>query len=240
MIEKKNEIHDEFCSRMQDAHEEYLRSTTDAPAFSRDDFEKLEKSFKRDSRRKRMKFAACFLVFLLAGASFGIWFNADGVHGGKMFLSKCLHVFSPLDVEEQVLEDGTVQEVYTITDESDLDEAMQATGHSLKLTWLPKQWSFQQLVIISGEDGSSWEYLYSSGSKNLIVSADSGDPANLAVTGNEQVTTADGTTYYITSEGTGLTVLCVRADKISSQILSVSGPVSQEEAIRILEHAQWK
>ena len=53
-----------------------------------------------------------------------------------MFLDKCVHVFSPLDVEEEVPEDGTVQEVYTVTKESDLEEAMEATDHEYSLSWL--------------------------------------------------------------------------------------------------------
>lgn len=241
MTEKKNDPRRDLCSQMQSAHEEFLRSTTDAPVFSREQFEKLEKGEKRRNRRRKLKFAACFLLFLLAGASLGAWLNADGAYGGKVFLDKCVHVFSPLDVEEEVLEDGTVQEVYTITKESDLEEAMQATDHEYSLSWLPEGWKFESLIIVSGEESASWEYEYSSGSRSLLIMAESGEPANLAVTGEEQVSDEDGTTYYIThGDGGELTVLCAASQGNTAQTFTVSGPVSRDDAIRILQGARWK
>lgn len=190
---------------------------------------------------KKLKFAACFLVFLLAGASLGAWLNADGAYGGKVFLDKCVHVFSPLDVEEEVLEDGTVQEVYTVTKESDLEEAMEATDHEYSLSWLPEGWKFESLIIVSSEEQSSWEYQYSSGSRILLITADVGDPTNLAVTGEEQVTAKDGATYYITrGDDDELTVLRAASQGNTAQTFTVSGPVSRDDAIRILQGARWK
>ena len=241
MTEKTNDARSSLYSQMQSAHEEFLRSTTDAPVFSREQFEKLEKGEKRRSRRKKLKFAACFLVFLLAGASLGAWLNADGAYGGKVFLDKCVHVFSPLDVEEEVLEDGTVQEVYTVTKESDLEEAMEATDHEYSLPWLPEGWKFESLIIVSSEEQSSWEYQYSSGSRILLITADVGDPTNLAITGEEQVTAKDGATYYITrGDDDELTVLRAASQGNTAQTFTVSGPVSRDDAIRILQGARWK
>ena len=44
MTEKKNDARSSLYSQMQSAHEEFLRSTTDAPVFSREQFEKLERA----------------------------------------------------------------------------------------------------------------------------------------------------------------------------------------------------
>ena len=94
---------------------------------------------------------------------------------------------------------------------------------------------------VSSEEQSSWEYQYSSGSRILLITADVGDPTNLAVTGEEQVTAKDGATYYITrGDDDELTVLRAASQGNTAQTFTVSGPVSRDDAIRILQGARWK
>ena len=103
---ENDKIHQEFCRKMQEANEQYVRMNFTVPDMGEELRQKIRQKERRIRYKRIGRLAAMFTIVLLTGMSFGIWMNADGVYGGKQFSQKVIRLISPLEIHTTVDEAG--------------------------------------------------------------------------------------------------------------------------------------
>lgn len=239
MIDKKRKPEDvsrSFNQAMQEAGELYVREHYKAPELDADLLKKFKQKRKKNIYKRTMQIAALFMVIIVGGVSIGIWTNADGAYGGKKFIRKYVNVFSPLDIEQEVIEDGRLVETAVITDEKKIKDAQDFAEQLYMLEYIPDGYSFVSLKISKDDDFIGQDYLYRKGKKEFMVSANinkSGVDANLTVSGKVHKSPVTGEEMYVdTYEGGEYSVARIGDDVDCF----VGGTGDVEEGIKILEN----
>lgn len=233
------DINKEFNNKMQEAAYLYSKQKYEK-IFADDIFIKKLASYNR--RRKRnciMRTVAVIMVVILTGTSSMIWFNNDGVYGGKRVLDKCISAISPLETEEEVDDDGNVFQVIIIQNESDIEELKKYVDEVRGPEYIPDGYSFEKLTVRRHSDLIDFEYLYSNvEEKNIIIVSFKYykyDP-EIMVLGEKYLSMETGQEMYVAElSDSGEFVVTEITDKYSCII---SGKGDENIGIRMMESIQ--
>lgn len=196
---ENDKIHQEFCRKMQETNEQYVRANFTAPEIGQELRQKIRQIERRMRYKRAGRFAAMFTIVLLTGMSFGIWMNADGVYGGKQFSQKVIRLISPLEIYTTVDEDGNRRQTAIVTDWDDLQNAAELCGKLYIPEYIPDGYYFYQLKICKGEDSVQYEYTYEDSEKTPLYiefNLDSSDK-NILIAGQPYRSPRTGEQMYI-------------------------------------------
>lgn len=231
-----DKTHQEFCRKMQEANEQYVRMNFALPEMG----EELRRKIRQNGRRIRYKrmgrFAAMLTMTLFTGICFGIWMNADSTYGGKQFSQKVVSLISPLDIHKEIDEAGNEWQTTTITSLDDLEDAAEFCGELYIPEYIPDGYHFRQLKIDKGTDFVQYEYTYENSEKLPIYigfNFDSFDKSIL-VTGELYHSPRTGEEMYVNEiEETNEFTVTRITDEYECM---VSGLGSKNIGVRIMEN----
>lgn len=236
---KDLDINKEFNKNMQEAA--YLYSAKNYKTSStKDRFIKNLLSRRRQKNIKHtIRIAAIIALVLLTGVTSMIWSNNDGVYGGKRIVNKGFSIISPLNMEEEIDDDGNVSQVITTCNETDIKELQKYVNGIRKPAYVPEGYNFEKLTARKYSDVTNLEYLYgNTDSKDLIVIVMTYYSYDPEITALGKVYTSDKTgqqMYVAELSDTNEFVVTIVEKRYSC---SVSGKGNKTTGIRIMESIQ--
>lgn len=191
------DTNENFNKMMQDASDIYARKKYDDVVDEIFLKELIER--KRMSRKNHiLKCASIVMIILLTGVSAGIWFNAEGAYGGKTVLQKYVSVMDPLEIKEEVDEDGNVTVSAVVDNEKDIKKIAGYFENLMIAEYVPPAYKFKNLSLSEVGENTTIEYIYEKGKDSLIISFDyyNHEP-EIMVTGKPYSSPKTGQLLYI-------------------------------------------
>ncbi|MCQ4636771.1 hypothetical protein NE619_08510 [Anaerovorax odorimutans] len=235
---RNEKLHEELCKKMQEASEQYVRQTYEAPEIDPQLFGRIKQRQKRNTHKKVLRIAALFTVVLLGGISLSVWFNADGAYGGKRLIGKYVHLLSSSSIHEEVDEEGNRSEVMEIDNFENMKEAEDLIETLYVPKYIPEGYSFISLKVTKNADEEMYTYTYKNstqGSLYIDYNFDNFDK-DIMIDGEPYTSPRTGEKLYIKKieETDEYTVVKV-ADRFECVI---NGIGDIEEGIRIMENLE--
>ena len=210
--------------------EESLNSQEEAEIFIKNTLKKK----RRSATNKLIKSVAVVMLILVTGVVSSIWFQIDGVYGGKQLISKCIDIVTPLEIEEEINDEGDITKIITINEEDDIVLAKEQLGSFKVAQYVPDGYEFDYLTIRDSLERTRLEYTYDRDGKLLLVifEYEKGTP-DIMVVGELYKSPKTGQEMYIdTIEETGEYSVIEITDTYDCYVM---GTGDANEGIKIVE-----
>ena len=236
---KDLDISKEFNKKMQEAAYLYLTKNYKTPSTKDRFIKNLLSHHRKKCIKHAIRTAAIIALILLTGVTSMIWSDNDDVYGGKRIINKGISIMSPLNIEEEIDDDGNVSQVITAYNENDIKALQKHVNEIRKPAYIPEGYSFEKLTARKYSDVTNLEYLYgNTDSKELIVivmTYYSYDP-EITVLGKVYTSDKTGQQMYVAElPDTNEFVITIAEKRYSC---SVSGKGNKDTGIRIMESIQ--
>lgn len=196
-FKENRDVNSEFCEllkKVTNQHEEYNFNYDESKEFVNRQLKKR----KKEKYRKYLKSVAMIAIILVTAVSISIWYEVDGVYGGKRFVDKCVNIISPIDYEEEVNEIGEITTTITVSEEQHLDAAAKRFEGLKIAKYIPDGYVFDTLTIRQGAIFTSVEYIYMRGEEPLIIGFEYyKNSPEITVTGETYYSSNTGKTFYV-------------------------------------------
>lgn len=163
------DINKEFNKKMQEAAYLYSKQKYEGEELGRSLIRELAENNRRRHRNRLMRTVAVVMLVILTGVSSMIWLNDDGVYGGRRVLDKCISIISPLDIEEEIDDDGNVAQIIKVYNENDIKELKKHIKEVRGVEYIPDNYSFESLTVRKYSGSTVLEYMYSNTVNKSII-----------------------------------------------------------------------